>query len=65
MASTRRPAVHHTAGVTHLVAPMVRHVLLAIAVDGIAIAAHTQLAVRIVLAVLCITWDRWWRKRRR
>lgn len=64
MASTRRPAVHHTAGITRLVAPVVRHIFLAAVVDGIALAAHTQLGVRIALAVMCIAGHRLWHRRR-
>ncbi len=65
MASTRRPAVHHTAGITRLVAPVVRHILVAVVVDGIALAAHTQLGVRIALAVICLAGHRMWHRRRR
>jgi uncharacterized membrane protein YeiH len=65
MASTRRPAVHHTAGITRLVAPVVRHLVLAVVVDAIALAAHSQLGVRIALAVICLAghplWHRRWR----
>lgn len=65
MASTRRPAVHHAAGIIRLVAPMVRHILLAVVVDGVAIAAHAPLVMRIVLAALCLTGHRFWCRWRR
>jgi hypothetical protein len=51
MASTRRPAVHYAAGINRLVAPVVRHVVLAVAVDGIALAVHAPLLVRVIVAV--------------
>jgi len=65
MASTHRPAVHHTAGITHLVAPAVRHIVLAVAVDGIATAVHAHVSVRIVLAIICLGGHRLWHWRRR
>jgi hypothetical protein len=37
---------------------MVRHVLLAVVVDGIAVAAHAHLLLRVVLAFACLAGDR-------
>jgi hypothetical protein len=63
MAFTRRPAVHHTAGINRLVAPLVQHIVLAVVVDGIALAAHAQLGVRVALAVVCLSGHRLWHRR--
>jgi hypothetical protein len=65
MASTHRPAAHHAEGITHLFAPAVRHIVLAVAVDGIAVAAHAHMGVRIVLAIICLGGHRFWHRRRR
>lgn len=71
MAFTHRPAVHRTAGITHRLAPLARHLAplarhlaLAAVVDGIAIALHAHLSVRVVLALLGLAGHRLRHRRR-
>lgn len=62
MAPTHRTS---SARITGRAAPAVRHLLVAAAIDGAALAAHIHAVARVVLVIGWLVADHLWHRRRR